>query len=88
MQIGRSTNGNVQVGNATVVSADVAALNGALQILDTFSLQNVAFNTSMVAALEAAGDFGPFNQSKVTTCLHFSYICCTYMNRTPTAEQQ
>ena len=63
--MGHSSNGNIQIGNATILSADVPAANGVVHIVDTFPLLNAAFNTCMVADLEAAGDFGPFNQTKV-----------------------
>ena len=65
LQVGNSSNGSIQIGNATIVSADIGAVNGVVHVVDKFPLLNAAFNTSMVAALEAAGDFGPFNDSKV-----------------------
>ena len=67
LQVGSSLSGSIQVGNATIVSADIGAVNGVVHTVDSFPLLNAAFNTSMVAALEAAGDFGPFNESKVVT---------------------
>ena len=66
MQVGNSLSG-IQIGNATIVSADVAAANGVVHLVNKFPLLNAAFNSSMIAALEAAGDFGPFNESKVMT---------------------
>ena len=65
MQVSNSSTGGIQVGNATILSADLGAVNGVVHIVNTFPLLNAAFNTSMIAALEAAGDFGPFSESKV-----------------------
>ena len=55
----------MQVGNSTVIQQNVNASNGVLHLIDSFPLSNAAFNTSMIASLEAAGDFGPFNESQV-----------------------
>ena len=65
LQVGSSSSGSIQIGNATVVSADIGAVNGVVHIVDKFPLLNAALNTSIIAALEAAGDFGPFNAFKV-----------------------
>ena len=71
MQVGRDSNGNVVIGNATIIATNVAAANGVVHVIDRFPLDNAAFNTTMVAALEAAGDFGPFDEAKVTSPASF-----------------
>ena len=65
LQTSSGIGGLLQVGNASVLEADVQASNGVLQLLGTFPITNAAFNTSMVASLETAGNFGPFNSSQV-----------------------
>ncbi len=57
--------GSLQIGNSTVLQQNVQATNGVLHLIDSFPLHNAAFNTSMIASLELAGDFGPFNESQV-----------------------
>ena len=75
MQVGDTSGGNFQIGNATIVSADIGAINGVVHVVDNFPLLNAAFNTSMVTALEAAGDFGPFNEAKV---MRLASLCLLY----------
>ena len=65
MQVDNSSSSSIQIGNATIISADIGAVNAVVHVVDKFPLLNAAFNTSMVADLEAAGDFGPFSESKV-----------------------
>jgi len=56
---------SLQVGNSTILQQNAQATNGVLHLIDSFPLHNAAFNTSMIALLEMAGDFGPFNDSQV-----------------------
>lgn len=71
VQVSRAS-GTLQIGNSSVLQADVQAANGVLHLIDSFPLINAAYNTSMIASLEAAGDFGPFNDSQV----HFMTLRC------------
>lgn len=71
MQIGQDSDGNVVIGNATIIATNVGAANGVIHVIDKFPLVNAAVNTSMVAALETAGDFGPFDDAKVTSLASF-----------------
>ncbi|KAL3138617.1 hypothetical protein ABBQ32_006381 [Trebouxia sp. C0010 RCD-2024] len=64
LQIGQDSDGNVVIGNATIIATNVGAANGVIHVIDKFPLVNAAVNTSMVAALETAGDFGPFDDAK------------------------
>lgn len=75
LQVGRNPSGTLVVGNATIIAADVGAANGVVHVMNRFPLLNAAFNTTMVAALEAAGDFGPFDEAKVSSLA--SFFCCT-----------
>lgn len=79
MQVGQDSDGNVVIGNATIIAANVGAANGVVHVVDKFPLVNAAVNTSIVAALETAGDFGPFDEAKVANLapfllLHTSWV--------------
>jgi len=67
---------SLQVGNSTILQQNVQATNGVLHLIDSFPLHNAAFNTSMIASLEMAGDFGPFNDTQVRlSWLHACHGC-------------
>lgn len=59
----------IQVGNATLTQSDLAASNGVIHVIQNFPCTDTAFNNTMMATLELAGDFGPFDDAKVGRCI-------------------
>lgn len=65
MQFSQSSSTIVEVGNATIGLANLEASNGILHVIQSFPCTDTAFNNTMIATLELAGDFGPFSDAKV-----------------------
>ena len=75
LQFSQTSSTIIQVGNATLTQSDLEASNGVIHVIQNFPCTDTAFNNTMMATLELAGDFGPFNDAKVGQChMHASAV--------------
>lgn len=65
LQFSQGSNIAIQIGNTTIGTSDVEASNGVLHTIQSFPCADSAFNNTLIAALELAGDVGPFSDAKV-----------------------